>query len=176
MVNDFAILIYSFKERSVRSESDKTVMRRGLGGNNDTETNPALLMNVSDNGQVDFRVQTIIGYSTRINYTTQGPPIGLDPGDSYHYYIFTGQTSDWSSIQTITIPTGSVTTSKPNPTSSSNPTTAPTSTATTNNSTGNPNSVPLNTLIAVVAIFLAIIVALSLLLFRRHPKSAATRI
>jgi hypothetical protein len=134
------------------------------------------LENISDGGQVDFRVQAIIGYSTRINTTFSGMPIGLEPGESYHYYTFTGQISDWSNTQTITIPTGSVTTSTPNPTLSSNPTAAPSSTPTRTNPTGNSLSVPLNTLIAVAAFFLAIIVALSLLLLKKRSKPASTSI
>ena len=86
------------------------------------------LGNITFGGQVDFRVQAIIGYSTRINTTFSGPPIGLEPGESYHYYIFTGQSSNWSNIQTITIPEGTVSTSaSPNSTTSTqNPTSTPT--------------------------------------------------
>jgi len=86
------------------------------------------LGNISDGGRVDFRVQAIIGYSTRINTTFSGIPIGLEPGETYHYYTFTGQISDWSNTQTITIPEGSVSiSSSPNPTSTptQNPTPTP---------------------------------------------------
>jgi hypothetical protein len=112
--------------------------------------------NLQPNSQVDFQVEAFIGYVSRT--------IG------FASWYFTGESSGWSSTQTITIPAVSVSTSTPSPTSSSNPTTAPTSTPTTTNLTGNPISVPLNTLIVVVAIFLVIIVALSLLLFRKHRK------
>ena len=57
------------------------------------------LENISDGGQVDFRMQAIIGYSTRINTTFSGMPIGLEPGEIYHYYTFTGQISDMSNTQ-----------------------------------------------------------------------------
>ena len=84
------------------SDSQYTVITYALG-------------NISDGGRVDFRAQAIIGYSTRINTTFSGIPIGLEPGESYHYYTFTGQISDWSPTQTITIGETSASTS-PNPT------------------------------------------------------------
>ncbi len=114
-------------------------------------------------GDIDVQVQALIGY-----YYTE-----FVPDKFFGSYVtkFVGQKSEWSNIQTITIPTSSVSNSTPNPTSSTNPTTAPTSTPTTTNLTGNPISVPLNTLIVVIAIFLAIIVVLSLLLFRKHQKN-----
>jgi hypothetical protein len=114
------------------SDSEYTVIAYGLAGDNGTDTAykyrssthyntppyygyyDRTLENVSDGDQVDFRVHAIIGYSTRINETFSGPPIGLEPGESYHYYIFTGQSSDWSSTQTITI--GENTQSTPAPT------------------------------------------------------------
>jgi hypothetical protein len=103
------------------SDSEYTVITYGLVGDNGTDTaykyrsstaynSPFYygyydytLGNVSVGDQVDFRVQAIIGYSTRINETLSVPPIGLEPGDVPHYYIFTGQSSDWSNTQTVTI-------------------------------------------------------------------------
>jgi hypothetical protein len=121
--------------------SEYTVITYGLDGDNGTDTayqyrSPTYytppyygyydytLGNVSVGGQVDFRVQSIIGYSTRINETLSGPPIGLDPGDVPHYYIFTGQTSDWSNTQTITI--GESQTPTPSPANSPTPSQEPT--------------------------------------------------
>ncbi len=107
----------------------------------------------SEGGEIDFSVQAQIGY--------------------YSDYIVLGlsihscrETSGWSKTQTITIPDGSVSTSTPNPTPL-NPTNTPTSA----NSNDNLISVPLDTLIVVVAVFLAIIAVLSLLLFRMHRKT-----
>ena len=111
--------------------------------------------------KVDFQVEAMIGGIFR-----KSPEFASG-------YEFRGETSGWSNTQTITIPAVSVSTSTPSPTSSSNPTIAPTSTPTTTNLTGNSISVPLNTLIVVVATFLAIIVALSLLLFRKHRKPSS---
>jgi hypothetical protein len=118
-------------------------------------------------GQMDIQLEALKGYTTR----------APDPAREHilwtvYIYTFYGEESGWSNTQTVTLG-GSVSTFSPSPTSSSNPTTALTSTPTTTNSTGNPISVPLSTLIAVVAVFLAIIVVLSLLLLRRHRKPAS---
>ena len=67
-----------------------------------------------DGVNVDFQVQAMIGYFTR---------------DNYGYIILTGQSSDWSNTQSITIGKISASTS-PNPTPSSNPTPNPTPTPT----------------------------------------------
>jgi hypothetical protein len=110
--------------------------------------------------QIDIQVQAMIG------------SIGRDAGSIPAPWVFRGQTSAWSNAQTINIPANTpLSANSPSPTSSSNPAITPTSTPTATNSTGNPISVPLNTLIAVVVVFLAIIVALSLLLFRKHRKT-----
>jgi hypothetical protein len=60
------------------------------------------------NSQLDFQVQAMIGFVHR--------EVSAIPGGGW---IFTGQTSDWSNIQTISIPDGSVsisTSPTPNPT------------------------------------------------------------
>jgi hypothetical protein len=106
-------------------ESENTVIAYGLAGNGEDTSHKYNhhLDNVSIGGQVDFRVQGIIGYSTRINESFAGPPIGLEPGESYHYYIFTGKCSELSDTQTVTIgetsaptPTRTPTSATPNPT------------------------------------------------------------
>lgn len=71
-----------------------------------------ILGNVSANGKIDFQVQAFIGYYTQKMY----PSV---PGfrDSY-YNVFNGESSGWSSSQTISIPDGSVSVStSPNQTS-----------------------------------------------------------
>jgi hypothetical protein len=87
----------------VSSKSDYTIVSYGIAGNNGTNSGYSPLVKATLRGQVDFKVQAIIGYSTRFNESFSGPPIGLEPGESYHYYIFTGESSDWSSTQTVTI-------------------------------------------------------------------------
>ena len=72
---------------------------------------------IPDGSQVDFQVQTQIGQINPI-------PSGMLAGD---FYNFTGQTSDWSPTQTITIGETSASTSPtPTPTSLQNPTSTPT--------------------------------------------------
>lgn len=178
------------------SDSEYTVVTYGLGGDNGTDTayeyrSPTYntpfyygyydytLGNISVGGQVDFRVQAIIGYSTRINETFSGPPIGLDPGESYHYYIFTGQTSDSSNSQTVTISDTS-NSSSPNPTSppestvtpTVTPTTSPTAVSTMPDENTLTLTVPFSAFIAVGAVLAVIIASLALLLYRRRRDTA----
>jgi|YelNatPaOPRAMG01_1025707.scaffolds.fasta_scaffold08947_6 hypothetical protein len=72
---------------------------------------------VSANGTVDFQIQAFIGYSELV----PKQPTILYPND--YYLVVTGQLSDWSNIESITIPDGSISTST-SPTS--NPTPTPT--------------------------------------------------
>lgn len=74
------------------------------------------------NGTVDFQVQAFIGYSELVPIQ----PILLNPNG--YYLVVTGQSSDWSNIETISIPDGKVTISEspnPTPTSTQNPTPTP---------------------------------------------------
>jgi hypothetical protein len=57
---------------------------------------------VTDGGTIDFQVQTLIGYTYVEHYSKDGQFLP-NPG-----YYFEGQTSDWSNIQTVSIPDGSV--------------------------------------------------------------------
>jgi hypothetical protein len=75
------------------------------------------LAGVPEGGQVDFQIQTAIGYSTLI----PSPRNEFYYND--YYMIFTGQTSDWSSTQTITVGNTSKTT---NPTTTLVPSQSPT--------------------------------------------------
>jgi hypothetical protein len=113
-----------------RSDSDFTVVTYGFAGNNGTNSYRYNLGDFSDGGQIDFQVKAIIGYSTRINDTfVPGVPVD-DPTDpNPRHYVFTGVISDWSNMQTISIPDGAISTSTstlPNPTSF--PTATPTPT------------------------------------------------
>ena len=92
------------------SDSQYTIVTYGLDGDNATVSTyyggyDYSLSNVSVGGQIDFRVQAIIGYSTRYNDTpVPGVPV-FDPTDpNPRHYIFTGEISDWSTTQTVTIP------------------------------------------------------------------------
>jgi hypothetical protein len=100
--------------------SDDIDLVLGLYGNNGTGHYDAYAGVIG--GQIDFQVISFIGYSTPIEV----PPNFMNPHYTY-YGNYTGQTSDWSNTQTITIPETSTSTSvSPNPTlsptSSPNPT------------------------------------------------------
>jgi hypothetical protein len=95
-------------------------------------------------------VKTLIGYQDLENHS------------------FFGEESAWSNTQTLLIDMSIQKINSPAP-DSSNSTTAPASKPT--DPTGDSISVPLSTLIAVVAVFLAVIAALSLLLYRHNRKT-----
>lgn len=115
-------------------------------------------------GQMDIQVKALVGYTTR----------APDPARQHilwtvYKYTFYGEESGWSNTQTVKLgESGSILTPSP---STSNPTTTLTLMPTITNSPRNPISVPLSTLIAVVTVFLAIIAALLLLLYRGHRKN-----
>ena len=118
--------------------------------------------------QTDIQVQAMIGQIGRVYNPNAASQIDMYP------YEFEGQTSAWSTTQTITVPANTpLSANSPSPTSSLNPPITPTLTPTTTNSTGNLITIPLSTLIAIFAIFLAIIVVLALLLFKRHRKTTS---
>ncbi len=117
--------------------------------------------------QIDIQVQAMIGQIGRVYNPNAASQIDMFP------YEFEGQTSAWSTTQTITVPANTpLSANSPSPTSPLNPTISPTSTPTTTNPTGNLISIPLSTLIAIFTIFLAVIAVLALLLFKRHRKTA----
>jgi hypothetical protein len=93
------------------SNSDYTVvlLRLGLLGP------PVGSQEIPDGVEVDFQAQALIGYFDR---------------NDYGYYIFTGESSDWSNTQTITIGESQTPTPSPatTPTSTSPPSTTPTPT------------------------------------------------
>jgi hypothetical protein len=175
-------------------DSEYKVITYGLGGNNGTDTaykyrslsynSPPYygyynyaLGNISIGGQVDFRVQAIIGYSTRINTTFDGPPIGLEPGETYRYYIFSGQTSDWSNTQTLTIGQTSSTISPvptyPNIQTITPMPTNPTTTPPTNGNLSQPiDSIPTTTFLIAVAVSAVIIATLSVLLLNASKNTS----
>ena len=140
------------------NESSKVVVF-GLGTENQ---NSPMYIPAGLGDQVDFKVRARIGYST----LAQGHSF-TDPDA----FIFHGETSDWSNIQTITIreTTGSYT---PNPTSptTSTPTSTPSSTpiATDTNTTISSINLPLNTFVVIVGALALTMVVLSMLLLRRH--------
>ncbi|MCW3983183.1 MAG: hypothetical protein NWE96_04225 [Candidatus Bathyarchaeota archaeon] len=86
----------------------------GIRGNKDFYYD-YYLDGVPTGGQVDFQVQAAIGYSELV-------PMPRNPfHDNDYYMIYRGQTSDWSSIQTITINDNSVYPDSPSPSATTNP-------------------------------------------------------
>ncbi len=84
------------------------------------------LYNVPPDAQLQVQAQALIGYMVPSDYMMAG-----------HVYVFTGQYSDWSNTQTITI-SSSAPTATPNTSASSTPT-SNSSTSPTQNPTATPN-------------------------------------
>ena len=117
-----------------------TIQRQGMYA--------AFLSTIPPKSQIDFQVKAMIGYVHRV---LEG---GMAP------WIFTGEESEWSNIQTVTIPA-----------SSSSVTPAPSSTESLPNMgpTSPPNlNSDLITNLALVAVAILGISVISLLLFRKH--------
>ena len=106
--------------------------------------------------KVDFQIQAMIGNIRRIynpNHTSQ-----LD----MYPYVFTGEVSDWSNTQTITMPDGSASSPTPDPTT---PTTTPTTTT--------PSDYIPQTTLLLVGIATVVLIVLLLALIRKHQKPSA---
>jgi len=129
------------------SNSDYTVISINLG----TLTSyPAGTQPIPDGSQVDFQVQALIGHIDPI-------PSGLLAGD---FYNFTGESSDWSNTQTITIANGATSTSI-SASTSANPT--PTSTP-----TPTVPEFPSITISSIIIVLLVVIVSLLLYMKKRR--------
>ena len=145
-----------------------SIVTLGFKGNNGSAPYGVynFIEDIPVDGQVDFRLRALIGYFTKVyEYDKYVPGIpGGDPTDPIpHYYAFTGETSDWSNTQTITMSE-----------SSSSPTPSPTSPiGTINTGPHMPETEPFPTsTVLVVASILIVVVIASFLLFRRHRKNA----
>jgi hypothetical protein len=129
------------------SGKEYTIVHFYLKGNNGSESHTTELSTdnsggLEKGGQLDVRVQAVIGYNTTI-YGTPSPYDGMFGGDGKpaHHDVFTGEYSSWST-QTVTIPASSAGASSsvisPAPTDSTSnlqPTTNPTQQGTTTGAT-----------------------------------------
>jgi hypothetical protein len=117
------------------SNSNYTIITIGLSTIPDRGT----IGNIS--GEADFRVQALTGYYSSQEFLQ----------DTYLYSFF-GETSDWSSTQTITIPI-----------SSNSPTATPTTSI---------QGWVTQLTFSIIAVAILAIVIISVLLYRRHRKTA----
>jgi len=116
------------------------------------------IQNLFAGDRVDFQVQAMIGYIHRVwnpNYTSQ-----LD----MYPYVFTGETSDWSNTQTITIPLLSTPSSSPLP-SREPQQTEPFPTALV---------IAIVILVAIATIALVVVILAKLLVYYRKNKQKTT--
>lgn len=119
-------------------------------------------LNHISNTSLDVQVQALYGEYRAIHNT----PIQLFEGDYYDYY-FDGQASYWSNTQTVTIGAGSNSSTAPYTPTSTPSTASPTLAPITPDSI----TLPLNTFIVIITILAVVIVAVSILAFRRHRKT-----
>ncbi len=106
--------------------------------------------------QIDFQVEALAGYIQRISN-----PISTSQLDMYPY-VFTGESSGWSSTQTITIPYSS--NSTPTPIDTANPT----DTISIDDSI----TLLLTSLVLIVAVGSLFALIAAILVFRTHRKAA----
>lgn len=82
--------------------SPSTTFSYGFGGNNGSDYYGVHLTGISAGGQVDFQVEALIGYYTKIIHPPS-PGDVLSGGQPGYHYAFTGEASDWSNTQTVTV-------------------------------------------------------------------------
>jgi hypothetical protein len=124
---------------------------------------------IPSNGQVDFKVQALVGKSYYIPIGERLPLYGLEK--MAVGFRDTGPSSEWSQIQTLSLADGTVTPTK-NPTPT---TTSPSPTSSMpyiNTGPHMPESEPFPTSLLVAAAVIAAVVIASFLLFRKHRKTA----
>jgi hypothetical protein len=109
------------------------------------------MIDVPSGGQVDFQVEAMIGYVYRSYDPNATDPFGMFP------WVFAGETSGWSSTQTVTIPVSS--TPSPSPTPSIEPTQSP--------EPQQPEPSP-TTLVITTSVIMAVIVISLFVYFRKH--------
>jgi len=86
----------------------------GFSGNNGTARYDFnhFIDDIPEGGQIEFRIRAFVGFFTKVyeyEKYVSGIPVN-DPTDPVpHYLAFTGETSSWSNIQTLSVPDGKVT-------------------------------------------------------------------
>ncbi|MGE5555932.1 MAG: hypothetical protein ACM3UY_06705 [Methanocella sp.] len=109
------------------------------------------------NAQIDFQVQALIGYVHRVKNASATNPLEMFP------WVFEGETSAWSSTQTISISDGSTSVSSSQPTATTTPDTSGTQSV---------NQSGLDWMqVATVALLVTIAVLLALVVVFLHRRS-----
>jgi hypothetical protein len=135
---------------------------------------------IPSSGLLDFKVQALIGEPYYIPIGERLPLYGLDK--IAFGFNDARPSSEWSQIQTLNLADGTVSPTK-NPTSSQTPTSSTTPTPPTQSPTSTapyintgphmPESEPFPTLLLVAASVIIAVVVASVLLFRKHRKTAS---
>lgn len=131
--------------------SEYTTFQYGLAGNNGTDG--LRCIGIPENGQADLQVQAFIGYNTKIID-------GITMMGEVSHYVFTGESSDWSQTQTVTLTAPAM----------ANPTITPTDPNTQSGIVPQLNWEKIALVVAFVGI--AVLAVAVLALWRRLPKRA----
>ena len=135
-----------------QSDSEHTVISLGTLGENglsiDTNTK---MIGVPSGSQVDFQVEAMIGYIHRVYNSSATDHFEMYP------WVFTGEKSGWSNIQTIAIPSSS--TPSPSQVPSLEPTQSP-----------EPQPEPSPTVTVIVASVTAVVVLAGLLVYHKKRR------
>jgi len=141
------------------SGSDYTSISMPIGHHMSVPSGGYPLEGVDTGDRVDFRVAAQIGYYDKEYTGMLG--MWIVGGEMDYYYVFTGETSDWSNTQTVTIPTF---TPLPMPTTNETsqtlqPTSTPLPMPTTNETSQTLQSVAImGTIIALVVVSVVLLV------------------
>jgi hypothetical protein len=137
-----------------QSDSEYTVISLGTLADGLSIVTNAKMIDVPSGGQVDFQVEAMVGYVHRENIS-----IGM-PGSGW---VFTGETSGWSNIQTLTIPT-STSSPTPSPSVSTSPSPSPSTSPELT-----PEAEPFPTTLVIASICLVAVIGVgSLIFFKKH--------
>jgi hypothetical protein len=116
-----------------------------------------------DNAQIDVQVSAVTMYDGYMKISYSRPFMEPEYGIGWGHIL--DKTTDWSNTQTITI------TANDSPTDTLTPSTNSSDPTGTTNATDTPTEVPLTVFGTVTAVFVVIIIALLLLIFKKSRKT-----
>jgi hypothetical protein len=156
-----------WKTPLIASQDDYTII--SFGGYVEENDRYSYSVYIPESGQLDFRVEALIGYYTK----TEGFQSTI--ASPYYIHTFSGKTSGWSNIQTITINNDSPSTSTPPPLTSSAPSNNSTSSTSNSSNSENPNLFSLTSWIGItlVVLFSTIVVLLATIVIYLRRKSVS---
>jgi len=92
-------VLFNPREMPRQPNSENTTISLTFWGSDRYQSPDSRQLCASEGSQVDFQVQALEGYVHRVWSSNTTDPVWI-----FGTWVFVGQTSDWSSTQTITIP------------------------------------------------------------------------